>query len=117
MIVALQFVNYKNLIIANTLGNHRASRTWTWHAPNTRKRWTEYCQGLYSTKINGDAKVLEYQESSNFDDFPILKDEEMETAIKSLKDRKCAGNDNIPVEVIKYGGGGRISDPHPHCKM
>lgn len=30
----LEFATFENLILANTLGNHKSSRKWTWHAPN-----------------------------------------------------------------------------------
>ena len=30
----LEFASYNNLVLANTLGQHKASRCWTWHAPN-----------------------------------------------------------------------------------
>ena len=26
--------NYNNMVLANTLGEHKTSRRWTWHAPN-----------------------------------------------------------------------------------
>ena len=37
------------------------------------------------------------------DDLPILKDEFI-NAIKSLKDGKSPGNDNISSELLKHGG-------------
>ena len=30
----LDFAIYKNLVLANTLGNHKPSRRWTWHSPD-----------------------------------------------------------------------------------
>ena len=30
----LEFARYNNLILANTLGQHKKSRRWTWHSPN-----------------------------------------------------------------------------------
>ena len=38
-----------------------------------------------------------------YDDLPILKDEVI-NAIKSLKDGKSPGNDNISSELLKHGG-------------
>ena len=32
----LDFVTYNNFVLANTLGNHKPSRRWTWH---TQPRW------------------------------------------------------------------------------
>ena len=30
----LEFVSYNNLVLTNTFGQHKASRTWTWHSPS-----------------------------------------------------------------------------------
>ena len=30
----LDFASYNNLVLANTLGNHKPSRRWTWHSPD-----------------------------------------------------------------------------------
>ena len=30
----LDFTTYNNLVLANTLGNHKPSRRWTWHSPD-----------------------------------------------------------------------------------
>ena len=66
-------------------------------------RWTEYCTELYNHQTNGDPNVITGQESTNEDDHPILR-EEVEAAIRSLKNDKAAGVDNIPAELIKNGG-------------
>lgn len=66
-------------------------------------RWTEYCSDLYNHQTHRDPSVLTCQESTNNDDYPILR-EEVEQAIKSLKSGKAAGVDNIPAELIKHGG-------------
>ena len=29
-----EFASYNTLVLANTLALHKASRRWTWHAPN-----------------------------------------------------------------------------------
>ena len=47
--------------------------------------------------------MLEVPNSTNDDDFPIIK-EEMESAIRALTDVKAALVDNIPAELIKNGG-------------
>ena len=67
------------------------------------KRWTEYCSDLYNYQTQGDPNVTSCHESTNDDDFPILR-EEVEAAISSLKSGKAAGVDNIPAELIKHGG-------------
>ena len=66
-------------------------------------RWTEYCKELYNYQSHGDPEVLVADESTNEDDFPILR-EEVEAAIKALKKGKAAGVDNIPAELIQNGG-------------
>ena len=60
---------------------------------------------LYNFQTKGDPSVLARQDSSNEDDFPILC-EEVETAVRSLKNGK-AGNDNVKE-------GKRSGDRHPH---
>ena len=47
------------------------------------KRWTEYCAELFNHQAQGDPSVLNTTESSNEDDFPILR-AEVEAAIKHL---------------------------------
>ena len=32
----LEFAIFNDLVLANTLGHHKASRRWTWHSPNGR---------------------------------------------------------------------------------
>ena len=66
------------------------------------KRWTEYCSDLYKHQTNGDPNVTSCHKSTNNDDVPVLR--EVEAAISSLKHGKAAGVDNIPAELIKYGG-------------
>ena len=34
----LEFASYNNLVFANTLAPHKASRRWTWHASNGQHR-------------------------------------------------------------------------------
>ena len=39
----LDFATYNNLVLANTLGNHKPSRRWTWHSPGgTHHNQTDY---------------------------------------------------------------------------
>ena len=69
------------------------------------ERWAEYLQNLINKVHTTDPDFL--------DDLPTLpiipkldppSFDEVEKAILSLKDNKAAGPDNIPAEVIKYGG-------------
>ncbi|KAI0238708.1 GATA zinc finger domain-containing protein 1 [Lamellibrachia satsuma] len=66
-------------------------------------RWTEYCSELYSHNTNGDPVVLNCPQTTEEDDYPILR-EEVEAAVKSLKKGKSAGIDNIPAELVQTGG-------------
>ena len=66
-------------------------------------RWTEYCSELYSHNTNGDPVVLNCTQTTEEDDYPILR-EEVEAAVKSLKKGKSAGIDNIPAELVQAGG-------------
>ena len=67
------------------------------------KRWTEYCSKLYTYTTTGDPKVLYVPPPVNNDSYPILQ-EEAEAAVKSLKEGKSAGVDNIPSELVQAGG-------------
>ena len=66
-------------------------------------RWTEYCQELYNHPLNPDINILQRNNLDQDDDLPILKDEVI-NAIKSLKDGKSPGNDNISSELLKHVG-------------
>ena len=69
------------------------------------KRWTEYCNELYNYIIQTNVK-LNHNEANKVEadtSLPILKSK-VEHAIKSLKDGKTRGPDNIPSELIKHGG-------------
>ena len=69
-------------------------------------RWTEYCKELYNYPINPDPSVLAHNGNHNIDtddELPILESEVV-NAIKTLKEGKSPGIDNIPSELIKHGG-------------
>ena len=78
------------------------------------KRWTEYCSELYNQPTLGDPNILIGPESSNEDDFPILRSE-VEAAIRSLKKGKAAGIDNVPGELIQHGGEATTDILHLIC--
>ena len=69
------------------------------------KRWTEYCKGLYNYEIHPDISSLQTDlpSTDGEDSLPILK-EEVEAAVQSLKLGKSPGVDNIPYELVIYGG-------------
>lgn len=68
-------------------------------------RWTEYCQKLYNHPIQPDYSLLEEDPRPRKEPspLPVLK-EEVEEAIRSLPSGKAPGADNIPAELLKYGG-------------
>ncbi|KAI0221682.1 hypothetical protein LSAT2_027035 [Lamellibrachia satsuma] len=63
--------------------------------------WTS--SELYSHNTNGDPVVLNCPQTTEEDDYPILR-EEVEAAVKSLKKGKSAGIDNIPAKLVQAGG-------------
>ena len=70
------------------------------------ERWAEYLQNLLNKVHTTDPDFLDDLPTlpiiPKLDDPPSF--DEVEKDILSLKDNKAAGPDNIPVEVIKYGG-------------
>ena len=66
-------------------------------------RGTEYCSDLYNHKTQKDPNIIKSHDTSNVDNVPILR-EEIVAAIRSLKNEKAVGADNIPAELFKYGG-------------
>ena len=71
------------------------------------ERWAEYLQNLLNKVQTTDPGFLDdlpiLTIIPNFDDPPSF--DEVEKAILRLNDNKAAGPDNIPPEVINYGGG------------
>ena len=70
------------------------------------ERWAEYLQNLLNKVHTTDPGFLDDLPTlpviPKLDDPPSF--DEVEKAILSHKDNKAAGPDNIPAEVIKYGG-------------
>ena len=58
------------------------------------KRWSEYMNDLYTNE--GETIQTEENKASE-----IITDEEIESAIRYIKNHKATGNDLIPVELIK----------------
>ena len=73
-------------------------------------RWTEYCKDVYNYPIKTDRAKVETDNIREDDEqpLPILKSEVIHT-IKSLKNGKSPGIDNVPSERLK-GGGGALND-------
>ena len=68
-------------------------------------RWTEYCRELYNHKLNVNKEDLgeTNKRENNPIETQILRDE-VEEAVKKMKNGKSPGVDNIPGELIKNGG-------------
>ena len=68
------------------------------------KTWTEYCKDLYNFKIKPDNNLLKPNiMNNNEESLPILESE-VRNAIRTLKNGKSPGPDNIPGELLKHGG-------------
>ena len=65
-------------------------------------RWRESWSDLYNHKANGDLSVLGCPKTDTEFDHPILR-KEVEAAVQSLKNRKSAGVNNIPAELVQAG--------------
>ena len=68
------------------------------------QRWTEYCQELYNFQLHPDTSLLNPGLADRTPDpLPVLR-EEVEHAVRTLKEGKSPGPDNIPGELLKHGG-------------
>ncbi|XP_060516932.1 uncharacterized protein LOC132696231 [Cylas formicarius] len=81
--------------------------------PEIVERWRQYCENLMAAEemdlpesLSLEARVREPQ---------ILRDE-VETALKKLRDRKAPGSDNIVAEMLKCTGGKGITLLHQICQ-
>ena len=69
--------------------------------------WKEYCEELYNYQLSFDKGLLEKLRSissKNEEEDPPILTSEVEEAIKSLKDGKSPGIDNVPAQLLKNGG-------------
>ena len=68
-------------------------------------RWTEYCKELSNFPIQPDTSLLKRGLRPPQEPSPLLiMKEKVEAAIRSLPVDKAPGADNIPAELLKYGG-------------
>jgi len=67
--------------------------------------WREYCLELYNHTSQTDPYILDSLRNTQkqVEEPPIIR-EEVEEAIRRLKSGKASGIDNIPVEILRYGG-------------
>ena len=82
-----------------------------------KKRWTQYCNHLYTDNSGGDIVIKELEEIS-----PRIQQEshvilfsEVEQAIQSLKKNKSPGSDGIPAELLQSGGESLTHQIHQLC--
>ena len=68
------------------------------------KTWTEYCKDLYNFKIKPDNNLLKPNIMNNNEESLPIFESEVRNAIRTLKNGKSPGPDNIPGELLKHGG-------------
>ena len=86
------------------------------------KRWTEYGMSLYTDNRACDTEVIKCLEARHdaeyVEDGSNIAREEIEEAVRKLKDKKSPGIDGIPAELIKKTGGpALITEIHRLCNM
>jgi len=85
-----------------------------------KKRWTEYCSGLYTDSGNSDTVVAELDQISpppNDDGMHDILHEEVEAAVRRLKKHKSPGIDDITGEMIQAGGEAATKELHGICNQ
>ena len=85
-----------------------------------KKRWTEYCSGLYTDSGNSDTVIAELDQISpppNDDEMHDILHEEVEAAVKRLKKNKSPGIDDITGEMIQAGGDRVTDELHEICNQ
>ena len=68
------------------------------------RRLTECSNELYNHKTHPDQSILLNNQTAVSEDSPPILKREVEAAIRSLKEGKSPGVDNIPGEILKHGG-------------
>jgi len=82
------------------------------------ERWKEYCHELYSHTPKFDPNILDSLKNKQIQtEEPSILREEVEEAIRRLKNGKAAGIDNIPGELIHNGGKPVIDVLHRLCEQ
>ena len=68
-----------------------------------RRRWKQYFEGLLNSHPSDLEEIPQYMEDDDVIIEPPTRDD-VEHAIQALRNKKAAGVDRIPAELIKYGG-------------
>jgi hypothetical protein len=79
----------------------------------TKQRWKEYFEELLNGNRNEEKEINELPElveDSNSEKHPTV--EEVRNSLRTLKNNKAPGDDNIPAELLKYGGNKVIKSIH-----
>ncbi|CAG5117437.1 unnamed protein product [Candidula unifasciata] len=77
-------------------------------------RWQEYCSGMYDMNDSEDMNDIHEPVTVEAEPEPSL--DEISWAIRSLKNGKSPGCDEIPAELIKAGGEESIKIYHALCE-
>jgi hypothetical protein len=86
------------------------------------QRWTRYCSELYKEQLDQNTTEILIKELKEIsppcrdNNNDILK-EEVERAVRRLKNNKSPGIDNITGEMIKNGGEMVVKEIHELCNM
>ena len=76
----------------------------------TKKRWTEYCSGLYINNennkdlVDGLERITPIQNEEDTEEEDDILHEEVEKAVNQLKKNKSPGTDGITGEMIQAEG-------------
>src|SRR6218665_394440 len=72
-----------------------------------RKRWKKYKDKLYTDPSEvAEEYLANIDERRNYEDIPDLGENEVDAAIRKLKQRKAAGPDNLTTEELQAGTDG-----------
>ena len=65
-----------------------------------KERWQQYTEGLYRRDPNVNDTFIE----TVYEDEPEVLESEIKDALRHISNRKAAGIDDIPIELLKAGG-------------
>jgi hypothetical protein len=84
------------------------------------QRWTTYCSELYEDNLDKDISDQVIEELAaisppGYESTTDISREEVEQAIRRLKNNKSPGNDAVTGEMIKYAGDAMVNEIHKLC--